>query len=127
LSAGLVDTSVVIDWRPGLLPDELAVSTITLAELATGPARAVDPAERARRQARLQVVEGLFTPIDFGRAAARSFGLVVAAVNAVGRSHRRYLADLLIAAVAHAEGLTLYTRNPDDLVGLEGLITIISV
>jgi predicted nucleic acid-binding protein len=66
LSAGLIDTSVVIDWRPGHLPDELAVSTITLAELATGPAGATDPSERARRQARLQVVEAL-TPIDFGR------------------------------------------------------------
>lgn len=124
MSGGPVDT-VVIDWRPGLLPEELAVSTITLAVLATGQARAIDPSERSRRQARLQVVEALSTPIDFGRAAARSFGLMVAAVHAFGRSHRRYLADLLIAAVAHAEGLTLYTRNGTDLTGLEELIAIV--
>jgi predicted nucleic acid-binding protein len=41
--------------------------------------------------------------------------------------HGRRVADLLIAAVAHANRLTLYTRNPDDFRGLEGLITVTAI
>jgi predicted nucleic acid-binding protein len=128
MGMGLIDTSVVIDWDDtgviDRLPDEVAVSTITLAELATGPHLTGDPAERARRQARLQQVESLFDPIDFDRAAARSYGEVVAAVIAAGRKHRPRVADLLIASVAHAGGLTLYTRNPADFSGLEHLVNV---
>jgi hypothetical protein len=131
MSVGLADTSVIVDWDdPAVvagLPDEVAVATITLAELGAGPHLARDAAERARRQARLQQAEALFDPIDFDRDAARSFGQIVAAVAAAGRSHRSRLADLLIAAVAHANGLTLYTRNPQDFAGLSGLIRVIAI
>jgi predicted nucleic acid-binding protein len=51
----------------------------------------------------------------------------VAAVSAAGHSHRSRIADLLIAAIAHANGLTLYTRNPDDFVGLEDLLHIVAL
>lgn len=131
MAAGLIDTSVVIDWDdPAVaagLPDEVAVSTITFAELATGPHLTTDVTERAARQARLQQAEALFDPIDFDRAAARSYGVVVAAVAAGGRSHRPRLADLLIAAVAHANGLGLYTRNAGDFAGLEHLLEVTAV
>jgi predicted nucleic acid-binding protein len=131
MTTGLIDTSVVIDWDdPAVierLPDEVAVSTITLAELATGPHLTVDAAERARRQARLQQAEAAFDPIDFDRSAARSYGVVVAAVAAAGRSHRARIADLMIAAVAHANRLPLYTCNPGVFVGLEDLITVTGV
>jgi predicted nucleic acid-binding protein len=131
VSEGLADTSVVIDWDDpavvAALPDMLAISTITLAELAAGPHLARDPLEKARRQARLQQVEALFDPLDFDVTAARSFGQVVAATTAAGRSHRSRIADLLIAAVAHANKLPLYTRNPQDFVGLSVLITVEAV
>lgn len=131
MAAGLLDTSVLIGWDdPAVvdaLPDEVAVSTITLAELATGPHLAADAAERALRQARLQQAESLFDPIDFDRAAARSYGIVVAAVVAAGRSHRARIADLLIAAVAHSNGLALYTQNPDDFVGADDVLPVIAV
>ena len=131
MPTGLIDTSVAVDWDDpavaGSLPDEIAVSTITLAELAAGPHLAKGPAERARRQARLQQAEALFEPIDFDMAAARSFGQMVSAVASSGRSHRGRFADLLLAAVAHARGLTLYTRNPDDFAGLGDLVTIVAV
>lgn len=127
----MVDTSVVIDWdQPEVLaalPDVVAVSTISLAELAAGPHLARDPLERARRQARLQQAESLFDPLAFDLAASRSFGQVVAAVTAAGRSHRSRVADLLIAAVAHANDLTLYTRNPQDFVGLGALLKVVAV
>ena len=78
--------------------------------------------EKARRQARLQQVEALFDPLDFDVAAARSFGQVVAAATAAGRSHRSRVADLLIAAVAHANKPPLYTRHPQDFAGLSALL-----
>jgi predicted nucleic acid-binding protein len=131
MSAGLIDTSVVIDWDDrdvaAALPDSAAVSAITLAELTAGPRLASTSAESARRQARLQQVEATFDPIAFDVSAARSYGQVVAAVADSGRSHRSRLADLLIAATAHANGLALYTRNPGDFIGLENLIEIISI
>lgn len=131
MSAGLIDTSVVVDWDdPHVierLPDEVAVCTITMAELAAGPHLATDPRERARRQARLQQAESAFDPIDFDRAAARSYGQLVSAVALSERSHRRRVADLLIAAVAHSRGLDLYTRNAGDLEGLDDLISVVGV
>lgn len=131
MPAGLLDTSVVVDWDDpqvaAALPDESAVSVITLAELAAGPHLATNSVEGARRQARLQQVEATFDPLPFDVAAARSYGQIVAAVAGAGRSHRRRMADLLIAAVAHANRLPLYTRNPDDLTGLGELIEIVVV
>ena len=131
MSSGLLDTSVVIDWDdPAVargLPDEAAVSAVTVAELAAGPHLAASGPERARRQARLQQVEATFEPVPFDGAAARSYGLIAAAVVEAGRSHRSRVAELLIAATAHAHGLALYTRNPDDFVGLDELITVVAV
>jgi predicted nucleic acid-binding protein len=131
MAVGLLDTSVVIDWDDpdvaAALPDEAAVCTVTLAELAAGPHLASTAAERASRQARLQQVEATFQPLPFDAAAARSYGQVVAAVAESGRSHRRRVADLLIAATAHANRLALYTRNPEDFRGLDALIQIVGV
>jgi predicted nucleic acid-binding protein len=128
MPAALLDTSVVIDWDlphvAASLPDKIVVCAITLAELAAGPHRATSVSEGARRQARLQQVEATFEPLPFDAAAARSFGRVVAAVTEVGRSHRRCVADLMIAATAHANGLDLFTRNPDDFIGLGDLIHV---
>ena len=131
MTTGLLDTSVVIDWDdPSVqrgLPEEIAVSAITLAELAAGPILASTVNEQSIRQTRLQQTEATFEPIPFDAAAARSFGQIVAAVATTGRTHRSRMADLLIAAIAHANGLELYTRNPDDFIGLEELIHVITV
>jgi predicted nucleic acid-binding protein len=131
MSVGLLDTSVVIDWDDptvsAALPDEAAISAVTLAELTAGPHLASRSDERARRQARLQQVEATFDAIAFDAAAARSYGQVVAAVVEIGRSHRRRIADLVIAATAHANGLPLYTRNPDDFDGLGKLVDVVGV
>jgi predicted nucleic acid-binding protein len=131
VSEGLIDTSVLIDWDDpavgAALPDVVAISAITMAELAAGPHLAREPLEKASRQARLQQVESLFDALDFDSAAARSYGQVVAAVVAAGRSHRSRIADLLIAAVAHSNRLALYTRNPQDFAGLDTLITVVAI
>ncbi len=131
MPAGLLDTSVVIDWDDPTvaiaLPEVIAVSAITLAELAAGPHLATSVSESARCQARLQQVEATFEPLPFDATAARSYGQIVAAVAETGRSHRRRIADLLIAATAHANSLTLYTRNPDDFGGLSDLVHVVGI
>ena len=128
---GLIDTSVVIDLElvePGDLPLELAVSAITMAELAAGPHATADPAERARRQDRLQRAEATFEPLSVDAAVARAYGRVYAAVGAAGRKARgRRAVDLLIAATAVSAGLPLYTRNPDDFDGLSKMLEIVAV
>lgn len=131
VTRGLLDTSVVIDWHDpdviAALPDEVAISAITTAELAAGPHLASSAAEAARRQARLQEVESKLEPLRFDGMTARSYGLVAAAVANQGRGSRRRFADLLIAATAHANGLDLYTRNGDDFAGLAGLVNVVSI
>ena len=128
---GLLDTSVVIDLPqldPDLLPLEVAISAITLAELAAGPHATQDAAERARRQDRLQRAEVVFAPLPLDADVARAYGRVYAAVAQMGRKARgRRAVDLLIAATAVAADLPLYTRNPDDFAGLDSLLEVVAV
>jgi predicted nucleic acid-binding protein len=122
---------VIVDWHDpaviAALPDEMAVSAISAAELAAGPHLAPDPVEAGKRQARLQEVESTLEPIPFDGASVRSYGLIVAAVVGKERAPRSRFADLLIAATAHANQLDLYTRNADDFTGLEELVRVIAV
>ena len=127
---GLLDTSVVIDLdvlTPELLPAVLLISAVTLAELSQGPHATEDLVERTVRQDRLQRVEGLFDVLAFDVEAARAHGRLYAAVRSAGRQPRRRTVDLYIAAVALANALPLYTRNPDDFHGLSGLTEIVAV
>lgn len=136
---GLLDTNVVILRRwvdPVELPDEMAISAITLAELSAGPheVRSAqeqsvydEHAERARRLEILQRAENEFDPIPFDVEAARIYGRVTAAVVAAGREPRRRVADLMIASIAIAEQLPLFTTNPKDFAGLDSLLAIVPV
>jgi len=131
MTSGLLDTSVVVDWHDPIvvtaLPDQMAISAITAAELTAGPHLAATPVEAAKRQARLQEVEAKLEPLRFDGTAVRSYGLVVAAVIREGRKPRSRFADLLIAATAHANGLDLYTRNGADFAGLEDLVHVVTI
>jgi len=128
---GILDTSVIIDLEriePSQLPIEVAVSAITMAELAAGPHATTDPEERARRQDRLQRAEAAFDPLPFDAEASRAYGRIYAAVVAAGRKARGARAvDLLIAATACASGLPLYTRNPDDFRAIGDLVEVVAV
>jgi predicted nucleic acid-binding protein len=128
---GIIDTSVLIDLElidAAALPSELAISAVTLAELAAGPHATADAAERARRQDRLQRAEATFEPLAVDGAVARAYGRIYAAVAAAGRkAHGRRAFDLLIAATALAADLPLYTRNPSDFAELDGLVEVIAV
>lgn len=127
---GLLDTSVIIDLDalpPEALPHFMLISAVTLAELSAGPHATDDPDERTIRQESLQRTEATFSPLPFEVNAARAYGRICAAVRAVGRQPRGRTADLQIAAVALANSLPLYTRNPEDFRGLDDLVTIVAV
>lgn len=128
---GILDTSVVIDLEhvaAGDLPVEIAISAITMAELAAGPHATSDVDERARRQDRLQRAEAAFDPLPFDADCARAYGRVYAAVAASGRKARGARAvDLLIAATACSAELPLYTRNGDDFEALGALVQIVQL
>ena len=128
---GLIDTSVVIDLEeidPADLPSELAISAVTLAELAAGPHATADAEERARRQDRLQRTEATFESLPIDGAVARAYGRVYAAVAAAGRkAHGRRAFDLLIAATALAAELPLYTCNAEDFAELDGIVEVVAI
>ncbi|MBV7697757.1 type II toxin-antitoxin system VapC family toxin [Streptomyces sp. TRM70350] len=135
---GLLDTSIMIlrKWiNPDELPAEMAITAITLAELSAGPHQVRSNAEqddydehadRARRTDILQRAENEFDPIPFDAEAARIYGRVCAAVISTGRQPR-CIADLMIASIAIAEDLPLFTPNPDDFKGLDDLLTVVPV
>ena len=113
---------------PTDLPTELAISAVTLAELAAGPHATADTAERARRQDRLQRAEAAFEPLPVDADVARAYGRVYAAVAAGGTKARgRRALDLLIAATGLANDLPVYTCNPEDFEDLASLIDVVSI
>lgn len=123
---GLLDTSVVLALHAitdaSNLPEVALISAVTLAELSIGPLVATDDVERARRLATVQQVEADFDPIPFDASAARAFGQVAASYRRSGRKPAARSFDAMIAATALANGLPLYTANPDDFAGIDGLV-----
>lgn len=125
---GILDTSTVILMQritdPAALPAEPLITTVTLAELAVGPLVAGEESERAARQAHLQQAEADFDPLPFDAAAARAFGRVAASLRQAGRKATARTYDAMIAATALAGDLPIYTCNPADFDGIEGLEVI---
>jgi len=122
--SGLLDTNVVVqlrDMNAEKLPVRPMISAITLAELSVGPLVAKSPKERSARQAVLQQAEADFDPLPFDASAARAFGQVAASLRQAGRKTSARSYDAMIAAVALANGLPLYTANPVGFAGIEGL------
>lgn len=125
---GILDTSTVILLsRIGdadALPAEPLITAVTLAELSVGPVVAADEEERARRQAHLQQAEADFVPIPFDAAAARAFAGVASSLRRAGRKTKARACDAMIAAIAVAIELPVYTCNPDDFAGIDRLEVI---
>ena len=122
---GLLDTSTLILLPrlrdPAVLPDQPVISAITLAELSVGPLVATTDAERAARLAHLQQAEADFDPLPFDADAARAFGRVAAALRRSGRKPAARAYDAMIAAIALAHSMPLFTCNPSDFAGIDGL------
>jgi tRNA(fMet)-specific endonuclease VapC len=127
---GVLDTSTVIMLShitdPAALPAEPLITTVTLAELSVGPLVARTDRERAARQAHVQQAEGDFEPLPFDTPAARAFGRVAASLRQAGRKPSARAYDAMIAATAISRDLPVYTCNPADFTGIDGL-TVIAV
>jgi hypothetical protein len=119
-----LDTSTVIvldELDREHLPEETLISAVTLSELSVGPLVATDEQERSVRQARLQQVEADLDPLPFDAASARAFGRVSASLRRAGRKTTARTYDAMIAATAMANNLPIYTCNPMDFSGIDGL------
>ncbi len=133
MSAGLLDTSVVIDLhryvgREDLLPEEAFVSALTLAEIVQGPLFARSEADRrARSRIVLDAHRAFPDPLPFDSLCIPAYHSVASATIDVGRHPRRRTIDLLIAATAQAHGLPLYTQNPADVEHLAELVSIVAI
>ncbi len=125
---GILDTSTVIMLSrladPAALPAEPLMTAVTLAELSVGPLVAKDDIERAARQAHVQQAEADFDPLPFDAAAARAFGRVAASLRKAGRKPSARAYDAMIAATALANSLPVYTCNPADFAGIDGLTVV---
>ena len=124
MSRGILDTSVLVADDIIPIPGELAVSIASIAELHFGILVAKNEQARATRLARLSAIQRRFDALPIDDAVAESYGRLAARVATVGRQPRARVMDLLIAATAHAHGATVYTRNAEDLAGLEDLVEI---
>ena len=121
---GILDTSVVIalaDTPAELLPQVSLITAVTLAELSAGPLLAKSEKTRNARQGNLQVAEASFEPLPFDAGAARAFGGVAASLRRSGRKTAARAYDAMIAATALANDLPVYTCNPADFSGIDGL------
>ena len=120
----MLDTSTLFllgRLREADLPDEPVITAVTLAELSVGPLVATGRKERAARQAVLQQAEADFEPLAFDADAARAFGRVAASLRGAGRKVQARAYDAMIAAISIANQLPLYTVNPSDFAGIDGL------
>jgi predicted nucleic acid-binding protein len=129
MSRGLLDTSVVISRADdstlaSALPEEVAISVATLAELHFGVLVAPDDTTRQYRLRRLGEIEATFEPLGIDAAVARAFAALAQAVRRAGRQPRARVMDLWIAATAQVHEVPLYTRNGDDFIGLDGLVEV---
>lgn len=122
---GILDASTVILLNritdAESLPPQPLITAVTLAELAVGPLVAAAEDERAGRQAHLQQAEADFVPLPFDASAARAFGGVAASLRRSGRKTAARAYDAMIAATAIANDLPVYTCNPSDFSGIDGL------
>ena len=119
----LLDTSVLIgDAAPKEV--DAAISVISITELHFGTLIAVDDDERARRTARLAVVEATFDPLPVSVEVARVWGRLAAAVAQRGGQPRRRQLDLAIAATAAVQKVPLLSFNLADFQIIDDLVEV---
>lgn len=128
--SGVLDTCTYIDLAvldPEVLPVTPELTTITMAELHQGVAMAGDAATRAVRTEMLGAAIVDFDPLPFDAEAATRYGTLVALTLEAKRDPKPRRIDLMIAAIASARGLPLYTRNEADFKGLHDMVEVVAV
>jgi predicted nucleic acid-binding protein len=121
---GLLDTSVFIAGEEGravavdLLPDEAAISVVTVAELELGVHMATADDTRARRLRTLEAAQRTYVALPIDQRVASAFAEIVASGRRSGR--RAKVTDAWIAATARAHGVPVYTQDDDfDLLAVD--------
>jgi len=124
----LLDTSCAIDVPDQIeeLAETAAVSTLTIAELASG-IHHDDPLIAAIREARYREVLDQFDPVPYSVGATHLYGAIAASVRRSGRNPRPRRIDLMLAAVAADLGAVLLTRNPADFNGIGDVARAVAV
>lgn len=128
-SRGLLDTSVFIASESGrplaveLLPQESAISVVTLAELHAGVLAARDTGTRARRMATLEMLADV-NALAVDDEVAKVWARLRVELAEAGR--RINVNDLWIAATAVRHGLPVMTQD-DDFAALEGMTGVVVV
>jgi predicted nucleic acid-binding protein len=114
--AGLLDTSIFIarEIKRSLreLPDQVAVSVVTIGELQLGVLNAADDATRTRRADTLALARTA-DPIPISEAVMVAWARLVADCRSAGIQRAVKLTDALIAATAVEHGLTVVTQDSD--------------
>lgn len=123
----ILDTNMLVAEALVHRDYDVAVSSLSWAELGFGVRKALDPIERAHRESRIARLRTLLgTGIPFDDAAADAYASLCGLVLARGREVRGRAIDLMIAATAAAHGAVVITRNADDFVGLEDLVEVVA-
>lgn len=115
MSRAIADTSVFVAQETGRelgdLPEEIAVSVITAAELELGVLRATEPNTRATRLATLSRVQATYPLLAVDPEVASCFARIASAELVKGRRLRRH--DTWIAATAMRHGAAVLTQDAD--------------
>ncbi len=113
MSRAVADTSVFIAREAGRplagLPDEIAVSVVTAAELELGVLRARDQPTRAMRLATLARVRSEYPLLEIDDATASCFARIADEQLRAGRELRRH--DTWIAASALRHRVAVVTQD----------------
>jgi predicted nucleic acid-binding protein len=126
----VLDTSVFIareQARPlGELPDEVAVSVVTISELRYGVLAAEDHAQRAVRLSTLEAARRVARPLVVDEAVGDELARLRVALKAIGRTMK--VMDAWIAATAMAHDAAVCTQDADfDAAHDAGLLEVVHV
>jgi predicted nucleic acid-binding protein len=112
---GIADTSIFVAQETGRalgeLPEQMAVSVITAAELELGVLRARGTETRARRLATLSRVRAAYPLLPVDPEVASCFARIAAEEMEAGRKVRQH--DAWIAATAMRHGVAVVTQDAD--------------
>lgn len=123
----VLDTSVLIAGDEPPADADVAVASVSFAELAFGVRATADTVQQAIREARLiRLTRELGPGLPFDDDSAAAYALLAGLVLAPGRQPRARAMDLMIAATAYANGAAVLTRNPNHFAGLEPLVPIMT-
>lgn len=115
MSRAIADTSIFIAQEAGRelgeLPEEIAVSVITAAELELGVLRATNPEDRATRLSTLSRVQATYPLLPVDPEVASCFARIASAERSRGRRLRRH--DTWIAAAAMRHDAAVVTQDAD--------------